>query len=130
MLRAKNMTLYLDTCVQNGHSGAPWLDTYAVVCTWLMKEHGFTPQDIARVSAFNPGQFVNRYLKQQFTKKNLGKGFGEIKKGFMGSLTVLNTKKTTYVERKHLKTKVGWSALEGRTMPGSVEAVFIGGVRQ
>ncbi len=129
-VRAKNMSLYLETCQLNGHSGAPWLDTYALVCTWLMKEHKFTAQDIARVSAFHPGQFVNRYLKRQFAKKNFGKGFGEIKKGFMGSLTVLNIKATTRVTRSSLKTKVGWSALEGRTMPGKVEAVFIGGVKQ
>jgi dihydroorotase-like cyclic amidohydrolase len=47
----------------------------------------------------------------------------------MGSLTVLNLEKMTTVERKNLKTKVGWSPLEGRTFPGAVEAVFIAGVR-
>jgi dihydroorotase len=122
--------LFLDTCCENNHSGAPWLDTYALVCTWLMREHGFTPQDIARVSAYMPGKFVNPHLKKQFAKKNFGKGFGEIKKGFMGSLTVLNTKKQTLVKSEELKTKVGWSALQGRVMPGAVEAVFIGGVKQ
>ena len=119
--------LFLKTCVQNNHSGAPWLDTYGLVCTWLMKEYKFTPQDIARVSAYLPGRFVNRYLKSQFSKQNFGKGFGEIAKGFMGSLTVLNTKTTTTVRREDLKTKVGWSALEGMTLPGAVEAVFIRG---
>lgn len=122
--------LYLATCVENNHSGAPWLDTYALVATWLMREHKFTPQDIARVSAYHPGTFVNPHLKRQFPKKKFGKGFGDIKKGFMGSLTVLNTKKTTKVRRQDLKTKCGWSALEGREMPGAIEAVFIGGVRQ
>jgi len=121
--------LYLATCCENNHSGAPWLDTYALVCTWLMKEHGFSAQDIARVSAYHPGQFVNPHLKRQFPKRNFGKGFGEIQKGFMGSLTVLNLKKSTKVRREDLKTKVKWSPLEGQTLPGAVEAVFIGGKR-
>ncbi|MBP9757866.1 MAG: hypothetical protein KBD06_04660 [Candidatus Pacebacteria bacterium] len=127
LVRAKDEKLFLATCEENNHSGAPWLDTYALVCTWLMKVHKFTAQDIARVSAYNPGRFVNRYLKTQFKKQNFGKGFGEIEKGFMGSLTVLNTKKETLVRREDLQTKVGWSALEGMTLPGAVEAVFIRG---
>ena len=129
-IKAKDQQLYLATCEENGHSGAPWLDTYALVCAWLMREHKFSAQDIARVSAYMPGKFVNPHLKRQFPKSNFGKGFGEIKKGFMGSLTVLDLAKPTVVDRRDLKTKVGWSALEGYTMPGSVEAVFIGGVRQ
>ncbi|MFA7309339.1 MAG: amidohydrolase [Candidatus Paceibacterota bacterium] len=122
--------LFLATCVENGHSGAPWLDTYALVCAWLMSEHGFTAQDIAKAAAYIPGKFVNPYLKKQFPKRNFGKGFGEIKKGFMGSFTVLNLKKKTTVRRGDLKTKVKWSPLEGRTFEGALEAVFIGGVRQ
>ena len=129
-IKAKDQHLYLATCEENGHSGAPWLDTYALVCAWLMREHKFSAQDIARVSAYMPGTFVNPHLKRQFGKKKFGKGFGEIKKGFMGSLTVLNLATPTIVDRKDLKTKVGWSALEGYTMPGSVEAVFIAGKRQ
>ncbi|MBI5644630.1 hypothetical protein HY970_00875, partial [Candidatus Kaiserbacteria bacterium] len=128
-IRKKDRELFLNTCCENNHSGAPWLDTYALVCTWLMREHGFSAQDVARVSAYAPGLFVNPHLKRQFPKKNFGKGFGQIKKGFMGSLTVLNTKKNTKVLRKDLKTKPGWSALENRTMPGAIEAVFIGGKR-
>jgi len=129
-VRTKDEKLFLEICVQNNHSGAPWLDTYALVCTWLMTEHGFTSQDIARVSAYLPGKFVNPHLRKQFAKRKFGKGFGEIKKGFMGSLTVLNMGKQTLVRRENLKTKVAWSPLEGREIPGAVEAVFIGGVRQ
>lgn len=119
--------LFLHTCCENNHSGAPWLDTYALVASWLMREHKFTPQDIARVAAYHPGKFVNPHLKKQFPKKDFGKGFGEIKKGFMGSLTVLNMKRITNVRREDLKTKVKWSALEDREMPGAIEALFIGG---
>ncbi len=94
-----------------------------------MNEYRFTTQDIARVAAYFPGTFVNPHLKRQFAGKNFGKGFGKIEKGYMGSLTILNLKKKTVVVREELKTKCGWSALEERTMPGAVEAVFIRGNR-
>lgn len=128
-IKKKDAQLFLDTCCENNHSGAPWLDTYALVASWLMREHGFTPQDIARVSAYMPGTFVNPHLKKQFSDRKFGKGFGEIKKGFMGSLTVLNIKTQTLVRREELKTKVGWSPLQGRILPGAIEAVFIAGKR-
>ncbi len=129
IIRENDRDTFLKTCCENNHSGAPWLDTYALVCAWLMNEHGFTAQDIARVAAYYPGTFVNPHLKRQLPKQNFGKGFGEIKKGFVGSLTVLNLKKPTVVVREELKSKCGWSALEERTMPGSVEAVFVRGKR-
>jgi dihydroorotase len=126
-IRKRNETLYLWTCVENNMSGAPWLDTYALVCLWLMREYGFSTQRIASAAAYMPGKFVNSHLKRQFPKKNFGRGFGEIKKGFVGSLTVLNLSRQTVVQREDLKTKVGWSPLEGRTMPGALEAVFLRG---
>jgi dihydroorotase len=129
IVSASDRETFLKTCCENNHSGAPWLDTYALVCAWLMHEHGFTTQDITRVAAYYPGTFVNPHLKRQFPKQNFGKGFGEIKKGFVGSLTVLNLKHPTVVVREEVKSKCGWSALEERTMPGTVEAVFVRGKR-
>ncbi len=126
----KDRALFLATCEENNTSGAPWLDIYALVCGWLMKEHGFSPLRIASVAAHAPGAFVNPHLKQQFPGKYFGKGFGEIREGFVGSFTVLNTKKETSVRREDLKTKVGWSPLEGRIMPSALEAVFIRGIKQ
>lgn len=129
LLREEDKELFEATCVENNTSGAPWLDTYALVCAWLMREHEFTPQDIARVAAYNPGTFATRFLSNQYPGRDFGYGFGEIDEGYMGSLTVLNMARSTLVRREDLKTKVGWSPLEGREMPGSVEAVFIGGKR-
>lgn len=125
----KSKKQYLDTCKENGMSGAPWLDTYALVCVYLMDKHGFTTEDIARVTSYNPGVFVNPHLKRQFKGKSFGKGFGKIEKGYVGSLTVINRKKATTVKRNMLKTKVGWSPLENRRFNGSLEAVFVGGER-
>jgi dihydroorotase len=129
-IKTRDESLYLKTCTENNHSGAPWLDTYALICAWLMKEHGVTPQCIAHAAAYMPGRFVNPHLRKQFKKQNFGKGFGEIRKGFVASLTVINLRKKTRIDRVDLKTKAGWSPLENQVMPGSLEAVFIRGERQ
>jgi dihydroorotase len=98
-----------------GVSGVPHLDTYGAFATWLMAEHGFTPQDIARVCAFNPGRFVKEFLPQSF-----GKGYGVVEPGYVGSLTILRQNSPLLIERKDQKTKCGWSPFEGYTMPGRV----------
>lgn len=128
--RCCSKELFYDTCCENNMSGAPWLDNYAEICTHLMKEHKFTPQDIARVTAYNPGRFVNQFLENQFannTNLNFGKGFGMIEPGYVGSLTVLNTNKPRIVTRDKLQTKVGWSPVEGLYFSGGLEAAIIRG---
>lgn len=122
--------LFKKTCCENNMSGAPWLDTYANVCIELMKKHKFTPQDIARVTSFNPGNFIKPFLNNQFENNpNLifGKGFGQIKPEFVGSLTVLNTNKPQFITRDKLQTKVKWSPLEEMTFSGGLEAIIIRG---
>ena len=125
----KSEKQYFATCKENGMSGAPWLDVYALVCVHLMDKHAFTTEDIARVTSYNPGIFVNPHLKRQFKKESFGKGFGKIEKGYVGSLTVINRKKKTTVKRGMLKTKVGWSPLENKRFNGALEAVFVKGKR-
>ena len=127
IIKEKDNKLYLEVCQENGMSGAPWLDTYGVVCVELLTKYNFTPQDILRVAAENPGKFVNPHLKRQFPRQKFGKGFGKIAKGYLGNLTVLNLKNKITISRANLKTKVGWSPLEGQSFPGGVEAVFIRG---
>jgi len=98
-----------------GVSGVPHLDTYGAFATWLMAEHGFSAQDIARVCAWNPGKFVKEFLPEGF-----GKGYGVIEPGYVGSLTILNPNAPYVVQRDDMKTKCGWSPFEGYTMPGRV----------
>jgi dihydroorotase len=105
---------------ERGVSGQPHLDTYGPFVTWLMVEQGFTPERIAAICSANPGEFVNPYQKDKW---------GRLQPGSVGSLTVLNLKKPTTIRREDLKTKCGWSPFEGVTFPGSVEAVFVRGVR-
>lgn len=105
---------------RDGTSGTTQLDTYALLAAWLMKEHGFTPTDIARVACENPGNFANMF------HSGTGK-FGRIAPGYYGSLTVLNMRKPTTVTRGMLKTKSKWSPYEGITFPGSVAMVMVKG---
>lgn len=103
-----------------GISGQPHLDTYAPFVTWLLKEQGFTPADVARFCCEKPGEFVNPYTSP--------KKFGKIEPGYVGSLTILNLARPTRIRKEDLKTRCGWSPFEGVTFPGSVESVFVEGV--
>jgi dihydroorotase len=101
-----------------GISGMPHLDTYGAFTTWLMKEHGFTDADIARVASRNPGIFLNEFMNEKY---------GEIAPGFVGSLAIISMKEKT-IESKDVKTKCGWSPFEGVTFPGSVTMTINRGV--
>lgn len=105
-----------------GVSGVPHLDTYGAFATWLMAEHGFSAQDIARVCAWNPGRFVKEFLPQGF-----GEGYGAVAPGYVGSLTILDPKAPHVVRREEMKTKCGWSPFEGYTMPGRVTYTVLQG---
>lgn len=105
-----------------GASGVPLLDTYGAFASWLMTEHHFTPQQIAKVCAANPGRFV-----QEFLPSHLGKGFGQIAPGFVGSFTVLDTSKPYNVTRESVRSKCAWSPFEGFTFPGSVRFTVLSG---
>lgn len=102
---------------EKGTSGIPHLDTYSAFVSWLIKEHGFTYEDIARVCSRNPGTFVNDFSSSKY---------GEIKEGYAGSLTVLSMKPTT-ITREKLKTKCAWSPFEGIELPGDVKMTIIKG---
>ena len=105
-----------------GVSGVPHLDTYGAFTTWLMNEQGFSPQDIARVCAYNPGKWVREFLPAGF-----GQGYGSIAPGFVGSLTIVDTEKPYAVTRDTIRTKCGWSPFEGFTFPGSVRHTVLRG---
>ena len=106
-----------------GASGVPLLDTYGAFAAWLMREHNFMPQDIARICAYNPGRFVREFLAA-----GSGEGYGHIAPGYLGSLTILDTTKPFRVTRDSVETKCGWSPFEGYTLPGSVRYTVLRGV--
>jgi dihydroorotase len=105
-----------------GVSGVPLLDTYGAFATWLIKEHHFTLEQIARVCAYNPGRFVEEFLPAE-----LGKGFGMVAPEYAGSLTILDLNGPWTVKREEMKTKCAWSPFEGFTFPGRVRATVVRG---
>lgn len=105
-----------------GISGVPQLDTYGCFVTWLMKDHAFTPQDIARVCSYNPGNFLRPFLGEVY-----GKGLGKIEDGYAGSLTIIDPNSPVIVSRENLKTKCGWSPFEGIEFPGRVAYTIVRG---
>ena len=101
-----------------GISGIPHLDTFGGFTTWLMKEHGYTPQDIARVCSYNPGMFAGPFMPVRY---------GKIEPGYAGSLTVIDMSTPYEVTKAGLKTKCGWSPFEGVVFPGSVSCTIVRG---
>ena len=101
-----------------GISGIPQLDTYGLFTTWLMKEHNFTPTEIARICSYNPGKFFNKFSQNKY---------GEIREGYIGSLTILDMNKPVKITKNILKTKCNWSPFEGITFPGSVAMTIVKG---
>ncbi len=106
----------------HGVSGVPLLDTYGAFATWLMREHGFSAQEIARVCAYHPGRFVKEFLPASF-----GEGYGVVAPGYVGSLTILDLDAPWTVRREEMRTKCAWSPFEGFTFPGRVRATVIHG---
>jgi len=103
---------------EKGISGMPHLDTYADFTTWLMVEHNFNEEDIARITSRNPGTFINQFIEEKY---------GEIKEGYIGSLTIIDVKKKKQILKSNLKTKCKWSPFEGITFPGSCIITIIKG---
>lgn len=107
---------------QQGTSGVPHLDTYSSFVCWLMKEHNFTPRDIARVCSYNPGKFVNEFINSGNTK-----GFGKIAPGYVASLTIIDPSLPMTIDRAHIKSKCGWSPFENITLPGRAKYTVVRG---
>ena len=126
-IKQRNIDEFHTTCCENNMSGSPWLDNYAHVVGHLMSQHNFTAQDIARVTGYNPGRFVNQFLGSQYEGMNFGKGFGKIEKGYMGNLTIIDTQKNITISNRNCKTKVGWTPMEGIEVRGGLERIIIRG---
>ena len=121
-LKKENLEECRRLSCMNACSGTPQLDTYALVCCWLINEHGFSAQRIAEMSAETPGAFINQFLPETY-----GKGFGKIEVGYQASFTILDLAGETPFKRSMVKSKVGWSPFEGVSFPGKIVARFIKG---
>ncbi len=114
-----------------GTSGLTGLDSYGAFVTWLLREKGFTPQRIALLASENPGTFVNRFLPGLIPLHapyaGLGQGFGFLRPGYVGNVTVLNLRSPFTLAPEHLATKARSNPFLGVTFPGRVENVFLRG---
>ncbi|MBP7804598.1 MAG: dihydroorotase [Candidatus Pacebacteria bacterium] len=103
---------------EKGISGLTHLDTYGPFTTWLMKEHGFSSEDIERVASRNPGAFMSEFQTDRY---------GKIEEGYIGSLTIIDMNRPKVVRSEDLKTKCRWSPFEGVEFPGSVTMTIVKG---
>lgn len=103
---------------EKGISGMPHLDTYGLFITWLIKEHNFTAEEIARVCSINPANFINQFTENKY---------GKIEEGYVGSLTILDMNNPVTITKDILKTKSGWSPFLGIEFPGRVAMTIIKG---
>lgn len=103
---------------EKGTSGVPHLDTYSDFVTWLMAEHNFTAEQVARFCSYNPGNFVNEFSDNKF---------GMVAPGYIGSLTIININLPHVIKRSNIKSKCGWSPFEGHSFPGKTAFTVIRG---
>ena len=121
-LRKENLAECQRLACVNAVSGTPQLDTYALIVSWLMREHGFSAGCIAEVTAEAPGEFINPYLSHEY-----GNGFGKIAPGYLAAFTVLDVRASQCFMRSMVRSKVAWSPFEGIEFPGKVVNVFTKG---
>lgn len=100
-----------------GISGVPQLDTYGSFVAWLVKEQHVDPLTIFKMACKNPGEWVGSFT---------GRKIGRIQSGYEASVTILDMTKPP-VDGRPLYTKCNWSPFDLRTLPGTVQTVFLKG---
>lgn len=96
-------------------AGMPGLDTFLPVLLTKGLKRGLTYGLIAELCAENPAKYYGL------------EGKGKIEKGYYADLVLFDPKKEWKVKRDELKTKCGWSSLEGETLVGKPDLVFLRG---
>ena len=116
-LKVKDPERFSGLADDHGVSGTSQLDTYGAFTTWLMDKQDFTPEQVAKVTAYNPGKFVNQF-------ETTPAKFGKIAEGYAASFSVINKSKPWTVKNDEIKSRSSWSPFHGETFPGSVSAAF------
>jgi len=89
-------------------SGVPGLDNYGNVVAWLITEQDMSPSRVARATSGNQAGFFG--LKDR----------GELARGKVADIAVVDLKLTERVTAEGLRTKCGWSPYEGIKFRGRV----------
>jgi len=98
----------------NGAAGVPHLDTYGSFVTWLLVKQGVSPNIIEKITSKNAAYILNRF--------KIRSGYGYIKEGLGGFLTIIDPHQKIKIHPKLLKTKCQWSPFENIEFPGNVVA--------
>ena len=89
-------------------SGVPGLDNYGNVVAWLITEQDMSPSRLARATSGNQAGFFG--LKDR----------GELARGKVADIAVVDLKLKERVTAEGLRTKCGWSPYEGIKFRGRV----------
>lgn len=101
----------------SGISGVPQLDTYGGFVSWLIMAKNVSPIQMFKIACLSPGRWIG-----QFNDRKVGR----ILPGYEASITVLNMEKSV-ADNRGIQTRCGWSPFDLRTLPGSVETVYLKG---
>jgi len=93
---------------ETGVSGVPHLDTYGLFAAELITSLRVSKEMVARICAYNPGMFMNKFL---------GTNFGRIASGYLGMFVEIDKYGETIVNTDYLRTKCGWSPFENIPFP-------------
>lgn len=103
----------------SGISGAPHLDTYGQFLIYLMLRRNVDVGLLYKVACKNPGDWVGR-----FTDRKIGR----IEQGYEATFSVLSLEKSAS-EGRPMQTKAGWSPFDLRSLPATVQTVFMRGTK-
>lgn len=101
-----------------GASGVPHLDTYGGFVSWMIANK-IDPVRMFRMCCMFPGMWVGRFNNRKI---------GRILPGYEASITILNMSKSI-ADCRGLYSRCNWSPFDLRTLPGSVETVYLNGER-
>ena len=103
---------------EKGAAGITGVHVMGPAAAELHIKHKVPLETIAKVFAYNPGQFLGKYLNEKI---------GDIKPGYKANFTVLNLKKPIKMSDEFYTPKCGWNPWAGYEFAGSVEATFVNG---
>ncbi len=103
--------------IDSAISGVPHLDTYGGFISWLIVNQNIDPTIVFKMCCKNPSEWISRFSNRRI---------GRILPDYEASITVLSMTRTM-ADSRCLYTKCNWSPFDLRSLPGSVETVYLNG---
>lgn len=96
-------------------SGMPGVQTMLGVLLGLVKQDKLTLEKLVRMGSERPAELYGI------------EGKGKLEAGFDADIVIVDMNDTQAVTKDWLQSKCGWSPYEGRTFPGKITSVWVGG---